>query len=279
MAAQSNSDVYPNSSLGRAVRILEAFDARNRTLSAKELVEITEIPLSSLYRQLNQMLVLGLLEKTQHHRYRKTAKLWALAASGSATQQLIELALPYMEELQKAVQQGVQLSILIDTVDVLFIERLRAPKAVMNIMGPGVRVPAKLTSSGLLLAALSDSATLEAVLAHDVGEHWLVASPPHRQPIHNPSLAELQETIAVARTTEICRVDSWLAVGVTGISAPIRDAEGSPVAALSLIIPTEERLLERITPALSVTSTALSRHLKTLSVRFPALSRFETSDQ
>src|SRR5690625_2461090 len=117
-----------------------------------------------MYRQLNEMLVQGLLDKTANSQYRKTSKLWALAASGSTTQQLIEISLPFMEELQKAVQQGIQLSILIDSVDVLFIERLRAPKAVINIMGPGVRVPAKLTSSGLLLAALSDGETLQAVL-------------------------------------------------------------------------------------------------------------------
>src|SRR5699024_10122357 len=164
------------------------------------------------------------------------------AASGSTSQQLIEISLPFMEELQKAVEQGIQLSILIDSVDALFIERLRAPKAVINIMGRGVRVPAQLTSSGLLLAALSDGETLQAVLEKNVDEHWLITNPPHRKAVHNPTSDELQETVATARSSEVCRLDSWLADGVTGVSAPIRDADGSPIAALSLIIPSEEEV-------------------------------------
>jgi len=217
-----------------------------------------DIPLATTYRYVNELLNVGLLERSARGRFRVSVKLWELGYRTLSVSSVHQLALPFMQDLQEAIRHGTQLSIL-DGTDVLYIERLISRNAVENIAAVAERMPAKINSSGLLLAAFLDDERLDQVLDADISSFWLVSDPPSGVNIHQASRDELLEIISKVRHLDYCRLDSWLSPTTSGMAAPIRDRRGNVVAALSLIVPNAKSIPERALPALRTSAAAASR--------------------
>ncbi|MFD1861071.1 IclR family transcriptional regulator [Aeromicrobium camelliae] len=251
-----------NSYLGRVLRILESFTPSCPALSVAQLAERTGIPLPTVYRYVGELVRVGLLERVgEGDRLRASVRLWELGYRASNATAVRTVALPFMQDLHATVGHNTQLAVL-DGTEVLYVERLRARGAITNITQTGERMPAKINSSGLLLAAfLDDRERVEQIIEEDISDYWLVAGPPPFAAVHVPTREEVEGVLARARRDDFCRLDAWLSPDTAGISAPIRDALGTVCAALSLIVPNDRSIPQRVVPALRTSATAISRAL------------------
>lgn len=249
-----------DSYMGRVMRILESFSPTRPASSVAEIADHTGIPAPTVYRYVGELVRVGLLERNSDGLVQASVRLWELGYRSSTVAHIRRVALPFMQDLQTAVGHNTQLAVLEGT-EVLYIERLRARGAVSNVTQTGERMPAKINSSGLLLAAYADDATVAAIFDSDISDHWLIADPPPTAAIHQPTRHELDGILAQIRRDDYCHLDAWLSPNTAGVSAPIRDATNTVCAALSMILPNERAIPRRIIPALQTSATAVSRAL------------------
>lgn len=261
-AAPSSEDEHgrPDAPLGRVLRILESFDQTHPALTVPELAARTGLPPSSVYRIVRELIAYGLLERAGDGMLRTTLRLWELGTRSAPRLRLRSIALPFMEDLRRIVQQHTQLSVL-DGTDTVYLERLQASSGVRNIMSPAQRVPARVTSSGLLLAAYLPPHRQTEILGADVGEHWLVAEPPPGARVHEATIEELRRLTARFRRDNFASLPGWITPETAGISVPVRDRTGEVVAALSLILDNDPALIDACLPALRATGASISRFL------------------
>ena len=107
----------------------------------------------------------GLLSRSDDgRRIRVGVRLWELGSRAAPTRGLREAALPFMEDLHTVIRHHVQLGVL-DGQEVLFVERLSAREAVINVTEVAGRLPLHASSSGLVLLAHAAPEIQDAVLA------------------------------------------------------------------------------------------------------------------
>ena len=83
----------------RTSRMLHAFDANHRELSASQLAERTGLSASTAHRLATAMAKEGLLDRLERGRFRIGLRLWEAGQRGSMYQSISELALPFMEAI------------------------------------------------------------------------------------------------------------------------------------------------------------------------------------
>lgn len=256
--ASASTSESPSHTLARSLALLEVFDRRRPALSVKELVTLTGIPRTTVYRLANDLIQHDLLSRDSEGLLRTTVRLWRLGVSGSTSLGLRDTALPYLSDLRAFVGQHVQLSIL-DGEDTLYLEQLPVPDAVKTLMSVAERVPARLTSSGILLAAYAPSEVRERIIEQPAARRW---SPPDGSPLlHDPTPLEVRRLVSRAKTEGVCRVDRWLTPEATGLSVPVRGGSSRVLGAVSLIMANDTALVLRALPALRATAASLSRAL------------------
>lgn len=236
--------------LSRVVKVLESFDAGRSTLTRAEIVRRTGLPAASTYRLINELIQVGFLD-AEDGGVRTGVRLWELASRESRTLSLRNTALPFMEDLQNVIRQHTQLSVL-DGVDILYIERLSVPDAVVNITRVAGRLPAVITAPGLVMAAFADQATQDAVLS---------TVPPRYTPRTPTSTADFGRILAEIRLQDYARMDGWIDESVTGVGVPVRDAKGAVIAALSVLLPNDGKTPRMALPAVRMAGAGISRAL------------------
>lgn len=215
--------------LRRAVRILDVFDANNVAVSVTDIAERTGLPQSTTSRLIDELVEHGLLLRDSQRRIRIGIRLWELGSRASPTRSLRDAAMPFLEDLHAVVGHHVQIGVL-DGDDVLFIERLSAPGAVINMSRIAGRLPVHVSSSGLVLLAHASA---------DIQQR-IVAGPLAR--LTDQTITDgrtLRATLAEIRRTGVAVCAGHVHPDATGIAVPIRDGAGSAVAALSVITPRE----------------------------------------
>jgi DNA-binding IclR family transcriptional regulator len=236
--------------LSRIVKVLEAFDKGKSTLTPAEIVRRTGLPAASTYRLVNELIDVGFLDKSDGG-VQTGVRLWELASRESKTLGLRNTALPFMEDLQDAIRQHTQLSVM-DGTDILYIERLSAPDAVVNITRVAGRLPAVVASPGLVMAAFGTPELQEAILAADVPQYTRFTP---------ATTADFRRIFAEIRRQGYARMDGWIDEGVSGIAMPVRDAEGEVIAALSVLLPNDGKTPRVALPAVQIAAAGISRAL------------------
>lgn len=239
------------------MKILAVFNSEHSTLSPAEIARRTNLPVASTYRMVNEMVKLGILDKTSSG-VQTGVRLWELASRGSKTVNLRNTALPYMEDIQRAMQQHTQLGVL-EGKDVLFLERLSASEgAVVNILKVAERLPAIISAPGLVIAAFSPL---------DVQQGLLAEAPKRYTSLTPTDTKGFPAILADIRRKGFVQIDGWIAEGVSAVSAPIRDAEGSVVAALSVLLPNDGKTPRVAHPVVQIAAAGISRALGYAPVR------------
>jgi len=236
--------------LTRALRVLNALDADTTTLTLNELARRAGLPTSTASRLVLQMVDLGLLRRDERGRIGIGIRLWELASRAAPTRSLRETALPFMEDLHAVLGHHVQLGVR-EAVEVLFVERLSSPHAVINYTRVAGRLPLHASSSGLVLLAHAPGAVLDEVIAGGLPgftEHTI--TDPDR----------LRREVAEVRRRGYALNRGHLHTAAAGVAVPIHGADGRVVAALSAIIPNDERAFHAV-PALTTGAHGIHRAL------------------
>lgn len=238
--------------LARGIRIIEAFDATHASLGVSEISERAGLHVATASRLVEELVRHGWLARDTDRRVRLGIRLWEVVMRAAPTLGLREAALPVMEDLRKVMGHHVQLAAL-DGEDVLFLERIEAPGAVVNYSRTAGRLPAHASSSGLVLLAYAAPEVQERALAGRL-ERFTAAT------ITDP--AALRRALADVRRQGYALLRGHVHEDAAGIAVPLRDPEGSVIAALSLIVPNDDVALARV-PILQTAALAIGRSMAT----------------
>jgi IclR family transcriptional regulator, KDG regulon repressor len=215
----------------RAADILELFLGPEAALSAADVVERLGLPRSTVHELLTTLVARRYLDRQpgEEAMYRLGPRLLEL---GSLYQQRLEFAAE-----ADAVARGVAAQCgetvhvgVLDGLDVVYVSKIDSTHSVRLISEVGRRVPAHCTAVGkVLLAGLAQERLTELVKGRK-----LVALTEHSITSRSALLAELKEV----RATGVAHERSESNVDAGCVAAPVIDAQGEWVAAMSISIPT-----------------------------------------
>jgi DNA-binding IclR family transcriptional regulator len=239
------------SSLARAVRILESFTPDEPELTVSEVARRSGLPLATASRMVGQLVDHGLLSRGPDREVRVGMRMWELASRAAPTRSLRDAAMPYLEDLHAVVGHHAQLAIL-DGEEVIFLERLSARDAVINYSRVAGRLPLHISSSGVVLLAYGPAELQDRVLARPLeGRTPATITAPDR----------LRATLEQVRRQGFALLAGHVHPDATGIAVPVRNGLGEVVAALSVIVPNDSRAASAV-PALLAAARGIERSLR-----------------
>ena len=235
----------------RALSLLAAFDAGHTHLTLSELSRRSGIPASSALRLAGRLLEWGALERGADGRFSIGLRLWEVASLTPRGHGLRQVALPFMGDLEEVTRQHVLLAVR-EGEEVLLVERLSSHGAVAALYRPGGRMPLHSTGVGLVLLAHAESAFQEEVLRQPLVHH------PEKVPV---SSAALRRTLAEIRRDGLATFRRGAPGPIVSVAAPVHDAQGRVVAALSVVVPAENAEPRLLGPAVRTAARGISRGL------------------
>ncbi|TFV65601.1 IclR family transcriptional regulator [Blastococcus sp. CT_GayMR20] len=238
------------SSLARAVRILESFTLDEPALTVTEVARRAGLHLATASRLVGQLVDHGLLSRGPDREVRIGFRMWELASRAAPTRSLRDAAMPYLEDLHAVVGHHVQLAVLHGD-EVIFLERLSARDAVVNYSQIAGRLPLHISSSGVVLMAYGPRELQDRVLARPL-ESWTPET------ITTPD--RLRATLEQVRRRGYALLAGHVHPDATGIAVPVRNGLGEVVAALSAIVPNDVRAVSAV-PALLAAARGIGRSL------------------
>jgi DNA-binding IclR family transcriptional regulator len=238
-----------------ALTILEMLGAAPE-LGVTELARKLGMGKSSVHRLLNTLASRGYIEKTPHTaRYRLSYQLFAIASSAAGRYGLKEMAVPVMERLAAEAEEGVNLGVL-ERDRILNIRKVEGSHPIRLHIDAQGGVEAHAT--GLGKALLSGLAPEE--LRRRLPGSRLTRLTPNTI----TTLRGLQAELRRVRERGYAVDNEECSAGVRAVAAPIRDREGSVVAALSVAGPTHrltEGRLAALAPKVMAAAAEISRRL------------------
>lgn len=210
--------------------MLKSFTASHPAWGVTELATHLEISKSSVHRILSTLVDSAMLEQHEDGRYGVGLAMFDLAAAAPSQRGLHEAVLLPMTELRNRTGETVQVGVL-DGRQVVYVERLDSPYTLRLFTDMGRRNDAHCTGSGKALLAFSPPAVRERLL-----KGWTL---PSKTSYTITSLAELKKNLTRIRRQGYSENRHESEVGIVSIAAPIRDASGAIVAAMSVAGPGE----------------------------------------
>ncbi len=218
------------SSVQNAARLLKELGSAEGELGVSELSRRLGLGKSTVHRLLATLTGERILEHNPATgTYRLGLVVYELGARVSMHRVLHDAATTVIEELRNATNETIQVAVL-DGREVVYVERLESPHTLRLFGRIGHRMPAHSTSTGKVLLAFLSQERLEVLL-----REWpLERRTPQTITEHPQLLAEL----ALVRTRGWAENLGESEVGVSSVAAPIRNARGEVIAAVSAAGPT-----------------------------------------
>ena len=204
--------------------IADAFAGRE-DLSLSEIASRARLPLSTAHRLVGEWVEWGGLVRGDDGRYRVGMRLWRLGVRQPTAFRLRRIARPYLDDLLESTGEHVHLAVR-DGLGAVYLERLSGAGAVDAISDVGSRLPLHATGVGLVLLAHAPTEVFDEV----------VASKPRKfLPNTLTEDRELRRRLAEIRSFGLSTSVEELTRGAFSVAAPVRDATGEVVAAVSII--------------------------------------------
>jgi DNA-binding IclR family transcriptional regulator len=236
-------------SVQRATRLLKAFDSGPAELGVMELSRRVDLHKSTVSRLLATLESEGLIERVpETDKYRLGFMLMRLAGQVTHFGDVREAARPMLVELSERSRETVHLAVL-DGDEVVNVEQISAPHLVREANWVGRRTPLNCVANGKALLAFQPEATIARVLAGPLPRYT-------ERTIADP--ARLRRELAQVRERGYAQALGEIEEGLNAVAAPIRDAVGAVVAAVSISGPAYRVTADRIPDlgALVVTAAA-----------------------
>ncbi|GAB3979751.1 IclR family transcriptional regulator [Actinoallomurus acanthiterrae] len=230
------------------MRIFEAFTPEEPALTVSEISRRTGLHVATASRLVAELVSHEFLTRDADRRVRIGMRMWELVTRASPALSLRDAAMPFMEGVHDVVGHHVQLGVL-DGDEVLFLERLSAPGAVINYTRIAGRLPLHVSSSGLVLLAHGPADLRRRVLA----------GPLHRYTPETPATAaRLRAALAEVRRQGYAYCPGYVHPDALGVAAPVRGSGGEVVAALAVIVPNEAAAAS-VVPVVRTAARGVSR--------------------
>ncbi|MFV0434034.1 MAG: IclR family transcriptional regulator [Leucobacter sp.] len=217
--------------LSRAVALLRCFTQEENTLSAKELVERSGIPRSTVHRLIGNLVSLGLLSRTASGRYCVGSLVWELAQYSQLQLKLRQAAQVHLTRLYDASGENVFLGVLTtdapETAEAMYVGHVRGAQSAPTRAQEGKVFPLLATAMGAALTAAQPSGWRERVLRR---------MPSREASAVGGGVDEIRRTLAA------CNQYGYLVQfgeGSVAIAAPIPAGDGYPNAAVEVVLSPE----------------------------------------
>lgn len=216
-------------SLDRGLSVLEALKSSREPLGVREIARRLELSAPAIQRLLNTLTEYGYVDQcAQTRRYSLGYGVLALAQYLLRKDRLIELAEPELEALAKEGCFNAFLGVRRGSAGLyLLAVQSSSPVIIRSTPGESLRLHSTALGKALLVGIADD--TLEKLL----GEMPLEQLTPRTVTEPTRLIAQLRAAHAVGYTTSL---DENI-LGVISIGAPVRDAEGNVIAAISVAYP------------------------------------------
>jgi IclR family pca regulon transcriptional regulator len=239
--------------LAKGIAVLEFFSQARTPLTISDVARTTDMSKPAVRRCLMTLTELGYL-RFDGRRYIPTRRVLRLGSAYFGMDSLSSIAQPLMDELRDELQESIALATW-DDWEMVIVARADANR-IMSPSGPvGRRLPGYCTATGRILLAGMPPAEVAQVLA----SHPPV---PHSQlTVVDP--AEIVSLIDSARARGYAIVDGETEVGFLSVAAPIMNAQGETIAALTVNSSSQRvgasQVLETFLPALQQFAERISR--------------------
>lgn len=227
MTAASSSGPDRSTVLGKVLVVLHAFRADDDAVSLAELGRRTELSKTTLHRLATDLVQARLLDRVDGRGYRLGGQLFELGMRASVERGLLEVAIPFMQDLYERTHETVHLGIR-EGIEVVYVEKIGGHRQATTPSRVGGRMPLYCTGLGKALLAYSPPDVLERVVAAGL----------HRQTprtIIAPGLLRNELKRVVREGVAFEHEES--ARSIVCIAAPVRDADERALAAVSVTGP------------------------------------------
>lgn len=242
----------PVSVLARHLEILDAFDAGTAFLSLSEIAQRSGLPMTTTHRLVGELQEQRLLERLPDRSYQLGLRLWELAARTPRAMGLREIAAPMVQLVQSQVRQHTQLGVG-DGVDVVYLDRLSQPDAVVNATIVGGRISLAASAIGHVLLVGQPPAVVEDIVAR--GIHPYTERTPQ-------TVDRLLEIVEAARKNGYAVADGFVHLDARGMAAPIYDSVGNIVAGLGVVVPADSSVNMRTVDLLRHAAHGVSQQMR-----------------
>ncbi|EMY34611.1 IclR family transcriptional regulator [Arthrobacter crystallopoietes BAB-32] len=239
------------SALSRTMQLLAAFDVDAVFLSISQLSRRSGMPLATTHRLVAELEEFGLLERQPDKTYRLGVRLWELACRTPGALGLREIAMVHLQAVQSRVRQHTQLGIL-EGNEVLFLERLSARDAVVNVTLVGGRLPLHASSSGLVLLAHAPEAYQEDIVRKELFQYT-------DHTIRDPE--DLRRTLHEIRRSGHVVASGYIHPDARGIAVPVFGVNDAVVAGVSVVVPNDDAPVLPLVGLLKAASRAITKDL------------------
>ncbi|MER5553635.1 IclR family transcriptional regulator C-terminal domain-containing protein [Streptomyces sp. NPDC002793] len=244
-------------SLARGLTVITAFGDTGAALTLSAVARATGLSRASARRALITLEHLGYVA-VDGRDHRLTPRVLALGYPPLSRITLPRIAEPHLVALAGQIHDSTSLAVLVDD-SVQYVARA-ATHRIMNVnITVGTRFPAYATSLGRVLladlppgelAGLLDHAELRPLAPHTVTRR-----------------AALEAVLERVATEGYALVDEELEAGLRSIAVPVRDREGTAVAAVNVAMHSSSRTidacLEQVLPRLRLTADRIESELRT----------------
>jgi len=206
--------------------VLEVFEADPAPLRLSELARRAELPVSTAYRLVNELVAWGGLERTDGQRYRLGRRVWRLGTTTSWERELRRTCAGFAHRLAADVGHAVAVSVL-DGDRLICIDTVAGQHPSVVLADAGDELPLFATSAGKLLLASVSPERLAGLTAAGI---------PRLTRRTLTSLRVLSGQLAFARRARYAMAFGESSAGQSSVSVPIGSTTAGPMA-LTVLTP------------------------------------------
>ncbi len=243
---------YQVRALARGLAILSSFTLTHPEQSLTAISTRLGLPKGTAVRLLTILEQHGYVERADSERYRLGVRLFELGTIYAQTRSIEQAAHPALEQLARECAQTANLAIL-NGGQVVHIDVVAPPRPIHFAGQLGARELVHCTGLGKALIADLPADEIAAIVA----EHGLPART--AATITTPEM--LHDRLAVVRERGYARDEEESFPGLSCVAAPIRDATGATVAAISVSGTTAEFAATDYAPAVLAAAAAVAQKL------------------
>ena len=241
----------PRSVIDRALSIIGTFQGGRVRQTLSDISRRTGLPIATCYRIVQRLAVWGALERDADGRYNIGLRLWEVASMAPRSVGLQRLARPYMQDLYETTGYACHLAIR-EGLELVSIERFQSPRRPVRRPLVGGRYPLHATAIGMVLLAHAPVEVQDAVMARGLDAYTTRTY---------TDADVLRRVLDDIRRTGFAVSDRQVDEVHVGFAAPVRGADGSVVAAVSLALDEQGADAKNVIHLVRLTATSISRAL------------------
>lgn len=213
-----------NKTVVRSMDILNLF-IEHEQLTFQEIIDLSGIPKTSVYRMLKSLEEMAFLEKGEDNYYRLGLLFLKFGTLVSDRLDLRQIAYPIMKELHVDVEEAVNLIILQDE-EAMYIEKIDKKQKVRLYTGVGRKAPLYAGACSRVILSFMDDQSVKEYIQNTTLQPYAEGTITDKQKLYQ----SIEETRKKGYTISYAELQNHSAA----VAAPIFDCTGKVIAGLSV---------------------------------------------